>query len=86
MPIHTVKMGISDKIITKIYCFITDKIKYGSAGNYRKSTVLVDNVLRMSIRQFRKFIEVLGSPEVNQLHVAKLFVQESEGELFMYFS
>ena len=64
--------------------FITDKIKYGSAGNYRKSTVLVDNVLRMSLRQFRKFIEVLGSAEVNQLHVAKMFVQESEGELLVY--
>ena len=59
---------------------IEDEIKV-TASKYGKSSLLVDNVLRMSIRQFRTFMEVLGSPEVNQLHVAKLFVQESEGEL-----
>ena len=62
---------------------ITDEIKY-TASKYRKSTLVVDNVLRMSLRQFRKFIEVLGSAEVNQLHVAKMFVRESEGELLLY--
>ena len=58
----------------------SDEIKH-AAGNYKKSSLLVDHVLRMSIKDFRTFIEVLGSAQVNQLHVAKLFVQESEGDL-----
>ena len=62
---------------------IIDEIKH-AASNYKKNSLLVDQVLRMSIKDFRTFIEVLGSAQVNQLHVAKLFVQESEGDFYIH--